>query len=193
MRAEDQSLLVQDAQGQQTVQCLFVQPGKRQLAQIHNIVFEKNDDGLFAYVYNGTFEGYQAFKQIMEQHGVYPAHEIPGAPSAETDEPTVQTDPGKTETDTLTNPVEIEADDAVQGSESSDNRQSEAGSGDDAQGQSGSDNAGGSGPVQSAGGDQGGEAPTGNGAGPVSTEVAPAKPAKPTGKGKTPTPDPFEL
>lgn len=191
MRAEDQRMLVADAQGQQTVQCLFIQPGKRQQAKIHNIEFEKNPEGLYAYVYSGTFEGFLAFKQIMEQHGVFPAHEIPGGePTAETDEPTVNTDSGKTDTDTLTNPVEIEADaNALHGAEPADNRQSATVEAGQAPAEPGSDNAAGSGPDDASGGDQGGTPATGNGAGSVGEKVAKPKTA---GKAKT-EPDPFEL
>ena len=195
MRSEDQRMLIEDAQGQQTVQCLFVQPNpKRQVAKIGNVQFEKTPEGLFAYVYNGTFEGYQAFQRIMAQHGVYPAHEIPGdvagtAP-AENDEPTVNTDPGKTETDTLTDPAEIEADVSIPSSEPASEGEPATGDAGEAGSEPVSDNANGSGPDDASGGDQGGASSGENSTGTVSAQV---KPSKAKAKDKPSEADPFAL
>lgn len=165
MKAEDQSMLIADAAGQQTVQAVFIQTGPKRYPRIGNVDFEIDPDtGALATVYSGTFEGYLQFARLMKQHACYPAHElaekVADVPADEdaAEEPVVQTDPGKTEEDTLSAPAEIVpegAEDAVSSAESA------------SEGQPSPDN---------------GSADNGSGA--EHNPVSGPEPAKPAGRGK---------
>lgn len=79
MRAEDQSMLVEEAQGQQTIQALFVQTGDKEQPVILNLQFERDPaDGKLYYVFSGTSDHYVNFRNLMADYAVLPAHEVPG-------------------------------------------------------------------------------------------------------------------
>lgn len=79
MRAESQTMLVAAAQGQETVQALFMQTLKKEQGVILNCQFERDpEDGKLYYVFAGTQDGYLAFRTLMEDYGVYPVQEIEG-------------------------------------------------------------------------------------------------------------------
>lgn len=198
MRAEDQTMQIEDAHGQQTVQCLFVQVGKVQYPSIGPCVFEMGPDKRLQYVFAGTFEHYQQFRALMEGYACFPAHEIPGetlnigdaAGAKVHEEPVVETDPGKTAADTLSAPAEIindgmtdaeralhvqaqgGNDDAVQRAQLANGGQSTAGAGDQAGGTDGGDHdVNGGGSASDQGGGEGRAPAADNGGGTVSPEV----------------------
>lgn len=79
MKAENQSMLIEEAQGQQTIQALFMQTGKNEQPTILNCQFERDpEDGKLYYVYSGTADNYVAFRSLMEDYAVRPVHEIEG-------------------------------------------------------------------------------------------------------------------
>ena len=194
MRAEDQSMLIEEAQGQQTVQAIFVQTGERQHQQILNLTFEPGPDGKLSYVFSGTAEHYMQFRQLMEDHGVRPAHEIEGHPAnpntPKADDaaqaPVIDTAPAQPVPDTLTAPAELSVTDgevvtaapegasdepAVRSAEQpADSGQPATGAGDQASGSGTGDqphDGGGSGSGAAPGGNAGGEAASQNGTGTV--------------------------
>ena len=202
MKAENQTMHIEEVNGQQTVQCLFVQTGPKQYPKVGNVEF-LSDPALpyLYYVFSGTAEHYEQFKSIMSQHGVFPAHEVgvvePGAPvdaapAEEVEEPVVVTDPGKPESDTLSDPAELEIDDGsqqqqgqtdgtavsgVDGSGAPNGGQPPAGSGDQSGQGAGGQSEHRGGPAEAPGGAPGGEALSGDVPGTVREEVKPATPA----------------
>lgn len=79
MKAESQAMLVEEAQGQQTVQALFMQTHSDEKSVILNCQFERDpEDGKMYYVYSGTHDGYLSFRSLMQDYAVYPVHEIEG-------------------------------------------------------------------------------------------------------------------
>lgn len=79
MKAENQSMLIEEAQGQQTIQALFMQTGKNEQPVILNCQFERDpEDGKMYYVYSGTADNYVSFRSLMEDYAVRPVHEIEG-------------------------------------------------------------------------------------------------------------------
>lgn len=79
MKAESQSMLIEEAQGQQTIQALFMQTGKNEQPVILNCQFERDpEDGKLYYVYSGIADNYVSFRSLMADYAVYPAHEIEG-------------------------------------------------------------------------------------------------------------------
>jgi hypothetical protein len=79
MKAENQSMLIEEAQGQQTIQALFMQTGKNEQPVILNCQFERDpEDGKLYYVYSGTADNYVSFRSLMEDYAVRPVHEIEG-------------------------------------------------------------------------------------------------------------------
>lgn len=79
MRAENQSMLVQAAQGQETVQAIFTQTFPKEQGIILNCQFERDPaDGKLYYVFSGTSDHYIQFRELMADYGVRPAHEIEG-------------------------------------------------------------------------------------------------------------------
>lgn len=122
MKAESQSMLIEEAQGQQTIQALFMQTSDREQAVILNCTFERNpEDGKLYYVFAGTSELYVQFRDLMADYGVLPAHEVPGHPSnpetakaaaaAGEEAPVIDTAPNSTKStaDTGDNPPELSA------------------------------------------------------------------------------------
>lgn len=79
MKAESQSMLIEEAQGQQAVQALFMQTGPQEKSTILNCQFQRDpEDGKLYYVFSGTAESYMQFRSLMSDYGVLPAHEIEG-------------------------------------------------------------------------------------------------------------------
>lgn len=79
MKAESQSMLIEEAQGQQTIQALFMQTGKNEQPVILNCRFERDpEDGKLYYVYSGIADNYLSFRSLMADYAVFPAHEIEG-------------------------------------------------------------------------------------------------------------------
>lgn len=209
MRAEDQSMLIEEAQGQQTIQAIFVQTGERQHQQILNLTFEPGPDGKLSYVFSGTAEHYMQFRQLMEDHGVRPAHEVEGHPAnpntPKADDaaqpPVIDTAPVQPVPDTLTGDApELSADEgevitapegasdepAVRSAEQpADSGQSATGEGGAPSGASAGDQShdgGGSGAGAAPGGNTGGEAASQNASGPVDGQGV-----------KAPADDPFAM
>lgn len=124
MKAENQSMLIEEAQGQQTIQALFMQTGPREEAVILNCQFERAPDGHLYYVFSGTSDHYLQFRKLMADYAVKPAHEVEGHPSnpatqaaAEMDEaaPVVDTAPNDTKStaDVGDTPPELSATDGI--------------------------------------------------------------------------------
>jgi hypothetical protein len=200
MRAEDQSMLVEEAQGQQTIQALFVQTSDKEQPVILNCQFERDPaDGKLYYVFSGTAEHYLGFRTLMEDYAVFPAHEVPGnrhfnaatAENGETERTAEAAPPVADVPDTLSDaPAELSATDGevVQPEGATDvasvhspeqpagSGQSPAGDGREAGGTSaGGDDVHGGGHAGQPGtpsGGPGGEATGANGAGTVSAEVS---------------------
>jgi len=75
-------MLIEEAQGQQTIQALFMQTGPKEEAVILNCRFERNgEDGKLYYVFAGTADHYMMFRELMRDYAVFPAHEVEGHPS----------------------------------------------------------------------------------------------------------------
>lgn len=74
-------MLIEEAQGQQTIQALFMQTGPREEAVILNCRFERGPDGKLYYVFSGTSDHYMQFRELMADYAVRPAHEVEGHPS----------------------------------------------------------------------------------------------------------------
>lgn len=79
MRAESQSMLIEAAQGQETIQAIFAQTLTPRKGVILNCQFERDPaDGDLYYVFSGTADHYMQFRELMSDYGVKPAHEIAG-------------------------------------------------------------------------------------------------------------------
>lgn len=113
-------MLIEEAQGQQTIQALFMQTGPREEAVILNCRFERGPDGKLYYVFSGTSDHYMQFRELMADYAVRPAHEVEGHPSNPATQaaaaeqsgeaaPVVDTAPNETKSaaDTGDNPPEL--------------------------------------------------------------------------------------
>jgi len=116
-------MLIAEAQGQQTIQALFMQTGPKEQGVILNCQFERDpEDGKLYYVFTGTADHYMQFRSLMADYAVRPVHEIEGhrlnpktheAAAQEAGEaaPVVDTAPAesKSAADTGDNPPELSA------------------------------------------------------------------------------------